>query len=542
MFDDRGGDERGGAGRAAAVALARPDEREDAAGAALARLGELVARASELSGPLQGSGAWSAGQRAAALRLLDRLAGVLATARAGVVVAEQAAASTAVGDRDVVAARARASRTGLGEARKEVAPAQTLTAMPVVAGAVAAGRVPVAHLDVLARATTNAGERAVAALGTPVEQERLVRLAERLSVREFRGAVDRLVASDDPASLERGLVAQQAGRFLVLSHQSDGVHLRGRPDVLAGARLRAALDAVGIAPAETRDKEQADADALVALVERATSGMAGIRPRRAGSAGGVGVEGRVEVDVEQDVADARVSGVANRPVVSILIPAETFTKIQNGRRGAGDTGASAQPVAAGLTGNDQLGRPLEPATLADGTPIPLSKVAQALCDCQLGRIVLDADSVPLDLGRPTRLFSAAQRRAVILRDRACGWNGREVPAAYGEIHHIHWWDRDDGPTDDDNAVLLCTHHHHVVHQHDLTIIRLAPDAENPRGEPRSRGASVRPPRAVPDEPVRYEFRRHRAGVVNGPTCGQAPAPSPAPLPEWTPAISRRESA
>ena len=327
---------------------------------------ELVARASALSGPLKASDGWSPAERAAALRALDRLAGVLATARAGVVVAEQAAAgSTAVGDRDFVAARARERRTGLGEARKEVAQAQTLTAMPVVAGA-AAGRVPVAHLDALARATTNAGERATAALGSPAEQERLVRLTERLSVREFRGAVDRLVASHDPASLERGLVAQQAARFLVLSHQADGVHVRGRLDVLSGAKLRAALDAAGIAPDETRDKGQADADALVALVERATSGMAGIRPRRAGSGG------RVEVDVEQDAADARVSGVANRPVVSILIPAATFTQIQT----ADNHESAGEPVL-----------PLQPATLEDGIPLALSQVAQALCDCQFGRIM-----------------------------------------------------------------------------------------------------------------------------------------------------------
>jgi hypothetical protein len=121
---------------------------------------------------------------------------------------------------------------------------------------------------------------------------------------------------------------------------------------------------------------------------------------------------------------------------------------------------------------------------------------------------------------------------VIVRDRACAWNGCDVPAAYCEIHHITWWDRDTGPTDYDNAALLCTHHHHVVHQHDLTLTRQPhpPGHDHDTGGSRRGGqdddgrhgsGAPRPRRStplLPDEPVRYAFRqRGKHVLVNAPS-------------------------
>lgn len=97
--------------------------------------------------------------------------------------------------------------------------------------------------------------------------------------------------------------------------------------------------------------------------------------------------------------------MVNRPVVSILIPAQTFTQIQTAaaraavhgpgeadqHRASGAPGAPAGPgevhapgQAAGSVGLVEWaglvepGRPLAPATLEDGTPVALSQVAQAL--------------------------------------------------------------------------------------------------------------------------------------------------------------------
>jgi hypothetical protein len=324
-----------------------------------------------------------------------------------------------------------------------------------------------------------------------VVQERLVRMAEQQSVREFTTATARLVASFDPQGLEESAQAQRRERFLTLSHRPEGVFVRGRFDHVAAHVLRTALAAVGTAPDETRTKEQADADALIALAERAMTGMAGIRPRATSPDGGL------LPDPEQDRADARVTGTATRPTVSLLIPADTFAELHRAQH-AHDT---APGDTAGGTGPEVGWRAVEPAALEDGTPVPMSQVARILCDSEVARIVVNAEGLPLDLGRSQRLYTGAQRRAVIVRDRACAWNGCDVPAAFCEVHHIRWWDRDLGPTSVDNGVLLCSHHHHVVHQHDLHITRLR-----------------RPPSpTILGEPTRYLFH-HRTThhVINAP--------------------------
>ncbi|MCV2396487.1 HNH endonuclease [Actinotalea sp. M2MS4P-6] len=422
---------------------------------------------------------WTAADRAAALRELERASGALAMARSRLLVAERDE-GTAIrpGDRDLVAARARQARTGLGEARREIRLADALEAMPAVEQAVGDGRLPLAHADALARANARAGENAQRRLAEPETQAELVRMAERLPLRDFAAATDRMVARWDPTSVERDHAAQRAARFLILTQRPDGTHVRGRLDRVAGAALRAALDGMGIAPDAERSKEQADADALVAAVERGTSGTAGVRrtgrPAEPSAA-------QAWDDVQRD-ADSRVSGRSVRPTVCVLVPAETVAEVAARRAPTAET---------------------EPALLDDGTVLPMSELGRFLCDSEIGRLVLDADSTPLDAGRTERLFTAAQRRAIIVRDRGCGWNGCDVPAAYCEIHHIRWWDRDRGPTDLENGVLLCSHHHHTVHAHDLAITRLGPPA--------------RPGDGVWAEPRRYEFRDPYGRAFSVPT-------------------------
>ena len=475
---------------------ALPSPRALDGSAALAELDALVDAVDALGAAVARCEDWCDVERREALRRLDRLAGALATTRAAIVVADQrSAGSVGPGDRDYVASRARQGRIGLGEARREVRQAQTLTALAAVADAVSTGRVPLPHLEALARVADGAGERATGELARPETQERLVRMAERQSVREFSAAAARLVASFDPADLERTAEAQRRERFFVMSRRPEGTFLRGRLDHVAAEVLRTAIAAVGQAPDADRSKQQADADALVALAERATAGTAGVRARRV-SAGGT-----LLPDAEQDAADRRVSGTSVRPTVSILVPADTFAELQRVQlhRDAGRPGEQWQPV--------------EPASLEDGTPVAMSELARVLCDSEVGRIVISAEGVPMDLGRTERLYSGQQRRAVIVRDRACAWNGCDVPAAYAEVHHIRWWDRHRGRTSVENGVLLCSHHHHVVHRLDLDVVRL--------GRPPGSGFML-------GEPVRYVFRRRDGRVVDAPQgAGGPPGSGPA---------------
>ncbi|WP_210767468.1 HNH endonuclease signature motif containing protein, partial [Cellulomonas humilata] len=76
------------------------------------------------------------------------------------------------------------------------------------------------------------------------------------------------------------------------------------------------------------------------------------------------------------------------------------------------------------------------------------------------------------VGRTKRLFTTAQRRAAIVRDGQCTWNGCDQHASRCEVHHIRWWDRDTGATSLSNAAVLCKHHHTEVHRLNLSITRL----------------------------------------------------------------------
>src|SRR5699024_7491861 len=109
-----------------------------------------------------------------------------------------------------------------------------------------------------------------------------------------------------------------------------------------------------------------------------------------------------------------------------------------------------------------------PAQWADGTPIPPAQTTKMLCDGEFHRIVFGPEGQILDSGRTCRLFTAAQTRAVIARDKCCQFPDCTAPPGQGEIHHSIWWYHQ-GRTSTDNAILLCWHHHDYVHQQHLSI-------------------------------------------------------------------------
>lgn len=86
-----------------------------------------------------------------------------------------------------------------------------------------------------------------------------------------------------------------------------------------------------------------------------------------------------------------------------------------------------------------------------------------LCTAEVTPVVLGTESEVLDVGRKHRLFTPAQRKALIARDGGCAAPGCTFPAAWCEAHHVQWWQHG-GRTSVDNGVLLCSHHHHAVHE------------------------------------------------------------------------------
>ena len=107
-------------------------------------------------------------------------------------------------------------------------------------------------------------------------------------------------------------------------------------------------------------------------------------------------------------------------------------------------------------------------TLTDqGAILTGEAVRRLACDAGVCRMVVKGVSEFLDVGRKTRTWTTAQRRAIRARHNhrcaAAGCNRRIT-----QIHHIVWWD-DDGDTAIDNGVPLCSYHHHLVHEGGWTI-------------------------------------------------------------------------
>ena len=45
-----------------------------------------------------------------------------------------------------------------------------------------------------------------------------------------------------------------------------------------------------------------------------------------------------------------------------------------------------------------------------------------------------------------------------------------MAARWSEIHHIQWWDKDNGETSIENGILCCKFHHSQIHERVLTVI------------------------------------------------------------------------
>jgi hypothetical protein len=129
-------------------------------------------------------------------------------------------------------------------------------------------------------------------------------------------------------------------------------------------------------------------------------------------------------------------------------------------RARGGTLGEARPIAGVEAVFDHDGLRCE---IEGFGPIPTSTVERLLCDCALGRVVMQGRSQLLDLGRRTRTVPERLRRALVLRDEHCQFPGCRAPASWCDAHHLVWWTRG-GETSLWNLVLLCRRHHVAVHE------------------------------------------------------------------------------
>ena len=118
---------------------------------------------------------------------------------------------------------------------------------------------------------------------------------------------------------------------------------------------------------------------------------------------------------------------------------------------------------------DQLETGLGAAQIGtDEHPISAGTARRLAADANIIPAVLGGKSEILDWGRSRRLYSKAQKAAIVERDGGCIC-GCGNPGVYLEVHHVRWWNRDQGSTDLNQGVLTCTRAHTMIHTHGWDI-------------------------------------------------------------------------
>lgn len=122
---------------------------------------------------------------------------------------------------------------------------------------------------------------------------------------------------------------------------------------------------------------------------------------------------------------------------------------------------------------DDLRRDLGVGEAGPSDGLSAGEVRRLACTAGILPAVLDGKSEVLDLGRSSRLFKPAQRKALVVRDRECRAEGCTIPAAWCEAHHLGRPWAKGGRTDLRDGVLLCSWHHHRAHDPTYELSRSA---------------------------------------------------------------------
>lgn len=181
---------------------------------------------------------------------------------------------------------------------------------------------------------------------------------------------------------------------------------------------------------------------------------------------------------------------------------------------------------------------LEDMTTGDGLgsidgatqPVSVREVRRLAGDAGIIPTVLGGDSEVLDHGREVRMFTRAQRLALIERDGGCA--KCHAPSEHCEAHHITWWEHG-GKTDLSNGVMLCTRCHHDIHRQGwgITIrnghVYFTPPPDiDPQQQPQLGGVAaitlMEPDRSDPPDDALRE------NSVSTTPRAQAPGDNPAP--------------
>lgn len=125
-------------------------------------------------------------------------------------------------------------------------------------------------------------------------------------------------------------------------------------------------------------------------------------------------------------------------------------------------GQGGSPFTVVVTvGLETLQTGLGVAAVDTGCRVSAGEARRLACRAGIIPMVLDGDSMPLDLGRERRLFSKHQRIALAQQYGGCAAAGCDRPPAWTEVHHLDPWSTG-GRTDLSRGLPLCPAHHRMA--------------------------------------------------------------------------------
>ena len=324
------------------------------------------------------------------------------------------------------------------------------------AQALCKGELSAAHAQALA-----AGTQQLPAATVSDAEATLVDAARQLDPTGLRRLVGHLQDTIDPDGADAQAQRRYERRGLWLTPTIDAlVAVHGLLEAEAGQTLVAALEPLA-RPADHHDSRtggQRTADALHELARRSLE--AGRLPKT----GGVRPQLQVVVDLDSLVGDGCGIGgdagwaapLAPKACRRLACDATLTRVVVTRQRGHHRPDGAPHQFSCG---------PGDPHALSGDPHDPTLSALAGLLRAVLGRlpsVLGGAASMPLDLGRATRVVSPAQRNALAVRDGGCVFPGCARPLAWCEAHHVRHW-LDGGPTDLDNLALVCRAHHRAIH-------------------------------------------------------------------------------
>jgi hypothetical protein len=319
-----------------------------------------------------------------------------------------------------------------------------------------------AHKTRQTRARCHAAARLAEALDERYDATREALAAGRINPDQAEAivkAVDMLTGEHD--DLPPDIHARAEAHLLDLAERFDAGHLR---------RLGKRLFEV-VCP-EAAD--QAEGDALAKDEERARR-TASLTMRDTGDGT---VEGRFKLPVlhaallkkalealtsPRRLGEGRLDPETGRKMPYDVLLGQGFMELlENHLDPARLPSQAGSPFTLVITmGIDALMTGIGVATLETGERISAGEARRLACRAGVIPMVLDGESVVLDIGREQRLFDRYQRIAMAQRFGGCAAESCDRPPSWAEAHHRRPWHQG-GRTDLDDGLPLCPPHHHMA--------------------------------------------------------------------------------